>query len=168
MGKFSKQADQYSVDLGLLFSRTIRMALLAGLMMAIRVTKHDSSNAAVHWLIAAKNRSRPSTRRYGKLRDLRGTSSRAGVAPVGKRRDAGKNAKLAERFARDREIREVLEKLVTGRRPETIFYFFNAIEPDSDYGKNANIREAGEAGLEETRRIFFNRIAAGNVRKNPL
>ena len=165
MGKFSEQANRVGMDLSALFSRSIRLALLAGLAMAVASTKHDSSNAAVHWLLAAKGKSRPSSRRYGKLRDLRGTATRPGVAPVGKRRDAGKNAKLAERFVREREIREVVEKLVAGRRPERIFYFSNPINPDSGYGDNANIQEAGEAGIQETLRIFENRVAAGQVRK---
>jgi hypothetical protein len=166
MGKFAKQANELSVDLGALFSRAIRQAVMAGLVMALQVTKHDSSNAAVHWQVAAKGRSRPASRRYGQLRDLRETSTRPGVPPVGRRRDAGKNAKLAERFVRDKELREVVEKLVAGRSPETVFYFFNAIDPGSEYGHNANIEDAGRAAVEEVRRIFENRMAAGQVRKS--
>jgi hypothetical protein len=165
MGKFSDQAGRVGTDLGALFSRSIRQALLAGLLLAVQNTKHDSSNAAVHWLIAAKGKSRPASRRFGKLRDLRATSTRPGTPPVGRRRDAGKNAALAQRFVRDRELKEVVEKLVAGRSPETIFYFFNAIDPESQYGENANIEEAGQMAVQETRRIFDNRVAAGQVRK---
>lgn len=167
-GKFSKQAEQFNLDLGLLFSRSIRMALLAGLVMAVRTTKHDSSNAAAHWLLAARSsRSRPGQRKWGKLRDLR---ERAGISnpPVGKRDSKGKNAALTERFVRDRELKEVLDKLVSGRRPETVFYFFNAIPADWHYGENANIEEAGAAAMAEVRRVFDMRIAAGQARKKPL
>lgn len=167
-GKFAKAAEQFNIDLGQLFNRAIRMALLAGLAMAVRTTKHDSSNAAVHWLIAARSRSRPASRRYGKMRDLRGTATRPGTPPVGKRRDAGKNAALAERFVRDRELREVIAKMVAGRRPESVFYFYHPLEPGQEYADNAEIEEAGKAALAETLRILQNRIAAGQARKNPL
>ena len=166
MGKFADQAKELSVDVGALFSRAIRQAVMAGLVMAVQVTKHDSSNAAVHWQIAAKGRSRPAARRYGTLRDLRETSTRPGVPPVGRRRDAGKNAALTQRFVRDKELREVVEKLVAGRNPATVFYFFNAIDPETEYGHNANIEAAGLAAVEEVRRIFENRMAAGQVRKS--
>ena len=166
MGKFAKQAQELSVDVGALFSRSIRQAILAGLVMAVQVTKHDSSNAAVHWQIAAKGKSRPSSRRYGTLRDLRQTSTRPGVPPVGRRRDAGKNAALTMRFVRDKELREVVEKLVVGRNPATVFYFFNALDPESEYGHNANIEEAGLSAVQEVQRIFENRMAAGQVRKS--
>lgn len=165
MGKFANMADQVNLDLGALFSRSIRRALLAGLVIAVQMTKHDSSNAAAHWLIAARGRSRPAGRTWGRLRDLRGTATKASTNPVGKRRDHGKNAALAQRFVRDRELREVVEKLVAGRSPETVFYFYNAIEPDSDYGQNANIQEAADAARQEVTRQFENAMAAGQVRK---
>lgn len=167
-GKFSKAAEQFNIDLGELFNRAIRMALLAGLAMAVRTTKHDSSNAAVHWLVAARGKSRPGGRKYGRIRDLRGTTTRPSVHPVGKRRDGGKNAALAERFVRNRELREVIEKLVAGRRPETVFYFYHALEPGEEYAENANIEDAGKAALAETLRVMQNRIAAGQARKNPI
>lgn len=165
MGKFSALADQVNVDVSALFNRSIRMALLSGLAMAVGITKHDSSNAAVHWLLAAKARSRPSSRRFGKLRDLRGTASRPGMAPVGKRRDGGIHEAAALKFVRERELKEVVDKMVSGRSPETIFYFYNAIEPDSQYGENANIGAAGAAAVQEVLRIFENRVMAGQVRK---
>ena len=167
-GKFSTATEQFNIDLGALFNRAIRMALLAGLAMAVRTTKHDSSNAAVHWLVAARGKSRPGGRRYGKLRDLRGTATRPGVPPVGKRRDGGKNAALAERFVRNRELSEVIEKLVSGRRPETLFYFYHPLEPGEEYTDNALIEEAGKAALAETLRVMQNRMAAGQARKRPI
>lgn len=165
MGKFSDQTSTLSLDLSALFSRSIRRALLAGLGMAVHTTKHDSSNAAAHWLIAAKGRSRPGSRTWGKLRDLRGTGSRPATPPVGKRRSYGANQVATERFVRDRELREVVEKLVAGRSPETIFYFYNAIEPDSEYGKNAEISAAAAYAVQEVTRQFNNAIQSGQVRK---
>lgn len=164
--KFKTMTDNFALNLSALFNRSIRQALLAGLVVAVQTTKHDSSNAAAHWLIAAKGASRPAGRKWGKLRDLRGTGSEPGTPPVGKRRDKGKNAKLAERFVRDRELREVIEKLVAGRTPETVFYFYNAIETGSDYEARANIAEAGMAATQEVARKFENAITSGNVRKS--
>lgn len=164
-GKFRTMTDNFSLELNALFSRSIRRALLAGLTIAVQTTKHDSSNAAAHWLIAAKGKSRPGARTWGKLRDLRGTAKKSATAPVGKRRDAGKNAALTQRFVRDRELREVIEKMVAGRTPETVFYFYNAVPVDSEYERNANIDDAGRAAVQEVQRQFTNAIEAGNVRK---
>lgn len=167
MGEFAKQAAKFNIDLGALFNRAIRVALLSGLAMAVRTTNHDSSNAAVHWMIASVRRSRPESRKFGKLRDLRQTA-RESNPPVGSRRSYGKNRALTERFVRDREIKDVLDKMVVGRKPESIFYFFNALDPNWRYGVNANIDAAGRAALEEVKRVYDRRIAAGNSRKNPL
>lgn len=164
-GKFKVMTDNFALDLTAMFSRAIRRALLAGLVMAVQVTKHDSSNAAAHWLIAAKGRSRPASRTWGKLRDLRGTKDRAPVEPVAYRRSKGKNKMLAQRFVRDRELREVIEKLVAGRTPETVFYFYNAIDPGSEYERSANIEAAGLAATQEVARQFANAIQTGQVRK---
>lgn len=167
-GKFAKAADKFSVDLGELFNRGIRQALLAGLSEVQRQTKQDSSNAAVHWQLAAKGRSRPASRRFGKLRDLRGNKSRPGVPPVGRRGDNGINAGATERFVREREIKEVIEKLVAGRRPATVFYFHHPLQPGWRYFENAHIETAGQAALARTIQVLQNRIAAGQARKNPL
>lgn len=165
--KFSKMAADYNVNLGALFNRAIRQALLAGLAMAVSSTKQDSSNAAAHWIIAAKSISQGG-RKWRQLRDLRETSVRPRTEPVGRRRDGGKNAALTLRFVRDRELRDVIEKLVAGRRPATQFYFYNAVDLASEYGANAHIEHAAEQAIQETQRVFQNRIAAGQARKNPL
>lgn len=164
-GKFRVMADNFALELEALFSRSIRRALLAGLVVAVQTTKHDSSNAAAHWLIAAKGKSQPTRRTWGKLRDLRGTSKRTAIAPVGKRRDGGKNAALTQRFVRGRELREVIEKMVAGRTPETVFYFYNAVPAGSEYEHNANITDAGMAAVQEVVRQFDNAMQTGNVRK---
>lgn len=164
-GKFKRQADQYGFDLKELFSRAIRQALIAGLEAAIKGTEQDSSNAAVHWQLASSKGSRPASRKFGKLRDLRGTKLKAPVKPVGYKDDEGKNAAVVLKFVRDKEIREVVDKLVSGRDPDTMFYLYNAIVDGSAYGDNAKIDDAAKAGLAAVKRIFDNRIAAGNVRK---
>lgn len=170
MGKFSKQAAKFEVDLGALFNRAIRQALLAGLAMAISNTKQDSSNAAAHWTIKAKGQARSSGRAWTKLRDLRQTNSRKKTPPVGHRRDGGINASAALSIVRERELKDVIDKFVAGRKPSTVFSFFNPIEEGSEYGKNLDgtLSAAGNAAVEEVHRIFQNRIAAGQARKRRL
>ncbi|QBJ04565.1 hypothetical protein HOV23_gp009 [Pseudomonas phage Lana] len=164
-GKFKTLTDNFALDISAMFSRAIRRALIGGLVVAVQTTKHDSSNAAAHWLIAAKGKSRPGSRVWGKLRDLRGTSSRPATPPVGKRRSYGANEIATVKFVREREMREVVEKLVAGRSPETIFYFYNAIATGTDYEHNAEIEAAGMAATQEVARQFNNAIQSGQVRK---
>lgn len=167
-GKFSKATERYSADLGELFNRSIRQGLLSGLAMAVRSTIHDSSNAAAHWLIAARGKSRPASRRFGQIRDLRATLKGGEHPPIGRRGDHGANAVATERFVRERELKDVIDKLVTGRRPATIFYLYHPLHPDWHYYENAGIDAAGSAGLAEITRVIQNRLAAGQARKNPL
>lgn len=163
-GKFEKQFTQFAVELEQLYSRAIRRALLAGLYTALDVTKHDSSNAAVHWLLVAKMRSRPTTRRFGKLKDLRQTGTRAATPPVGKRGSMGAQKSRTITFVRDKELREVVDKFVSGRAPETKFALYTSIDPESEYGINANISEAGQAALATIKEIFDEQVKKGKVR----
>lgn len=166
-GKFRKMTDTVSVNLSALFSRAIRQALLAGVAMAVSRTKQDSSNAAAHWMVASRGGriARPESRRFGKLRDLRGNKSRPGVHPVGRRGDAGINSAKVLKYVREKELREAVDKLVMGRDPETVFYLFNAVGDVKGYDSNAEIAAAGQAAIQEIKRIFEMRMAAGNVRK---
>lgn len=179
MGKFSKQAAKFEVDLGALFNRAIRQALLSGLAMAVRTThstdaksknkgSQDSSNSAAHWTIKAKGVTRTSGRAWTRLRDLRHTSTRARTGSIGRRRDKGINKDATISFVRDREMRDVVEKFVSGRSPTTVFSFFNPIDESSEYGERLNLSEAGQAAVEEVHRIFRNRINAGQARKRRL
>lgn len=170
--KFSGQAKQLSDALGEVFNRALRASLLDGLATAVEMTKHDSSNAAAHWMLAG-SRSRPSARRLGRLKDLRGTlgirsTARAPVFPVGYRDDGGIHKAETLRFVRERELKEVIDKLVSGRNPEFKFYFYNAAGDEAQYSYNANIQAAGEAAVQATIESAARRIAAGNARKVPL
>lgn len=169
---FTKEADQFNEALGQLFNRAIRSALLAGLLAATKFTRHDSSNAAVHWMLAGADgrKSRPWQRKLGRIQDLRGTKgvrgpAREPVPPVGYRDDEGKNASAASAFVRDRETQEVLDRLVVGRSAETRFYFYSAVGEDEEYAENAQISEAGEAAVARTLEVAERHIAAGNVRR---
>lgn len=167
-GKFKKLTDTMAMDISALFNRAIRQALIAGVAMAVARTKQDSSNAAAHWMLASKTgkTARPESRRFGKLRDLRGNKSRPGIHPVGRRGDNRANSGTVLKYVREKELREVVDRLVTGRDPETVFYLFNAVGNVERYAANAEIAAAGEAAMQEIKRIFEMRVAAGNVRKS--
>lgn len=186
MGKFSDLADATVLDIGALFNRSIRAALVAGLVTAVRATRHDSSNAAAHWMVAADNgnKSRPWLRKTGKINDFRGTRGargeeppRAPVAPVGYRRDNGKNFAATVRFVRERELKDVIQRLVQGRHPEAKFYFYHPLaegmqSEDSEiedldlYKERAKIQEAGESAVEAVGLAFQRNMLSGNVRKS--
>lgn len=167
-GKFAKEASRFNLDLGALFNRSIRAALLAGLEVAVKSTYHDSSNAAVHWAILAVGSRIGRGRKIGRINDFRGTNSRSPVLPVGYRDDAGENAVVTLRYVRDRELREVVDRLVAGRHPSTKFFFNHPLETDSVYAARADIEQAGQSALAATEKVFLARIAAGQSRKNPL
>lgn len=163
-GKFAQAVALFSADLEKLYVRAIRRALLAGLEAAIANSVHDSSNAGVHWMLVAKTRSRPASRKFGKLRDLRQTNKRNATPPVGRRGSAGSQKSATIAFVRDKEIREVIEKFVTGRSPETKFALYNAIDPESEYGINAAIGDAGQIALATIKEIFDDQVSKGKVR----
>lgn len=169
--KIGAQTDAISYHLSQLFTRAIKQALLDGLAVAVNETHHDSSNAAAHWMIGARangGNTRPASRQLGKLKDLRGTNTQAPVYPVGYRGDGGSNKAQTLKEVRARELHEVLEDLLTGRRPETRFYFYNAAGGDDEYSDNAYIRYAGEQAVAATIASAERRIAAGATRKVPL
>lgn len=182
-GRFEEEAERAVVDLTRLFNRSIRAALVVGLVTAVRATKHDSSNAAAHWMVAADNgsKSRPWSRKTGKINDFRGTKgsattdARAPVAPVGYRRDGGKHAAATVRFVRERELAEVINRLVQGRHPEGKFYFYHPLAAGAEseavddvglYAERAHVEEAGNSAVEATAQAFHRNLMAGNVRKS--
>lgn len=176
MGKFSDAAQRFQVDLHELFNRAIRQALLAGLTLAVSQTKQDSSNAAAHWTIKVRGQQRSGGRAWTRLRDMRETQARRKAPGVGKRRDEGRNAAAALSMVRDRELRDVINKFVSGRSPSTIFSFFNPIEEGSEYSdsidgstlKGMTLSEAGQAAVERVQDILQKRIIAGQTRKRRL
>jgi hypothetical protein len=176
-GKFQEDARRFGVSVGEVFNRAMRQALIAGLAMAIERTKHDSSNAAAHWMLGARTKSRPATRQpFGTVQDLRRTRNNAGYSPIGSRGDHGANAAAVLKFVREREIQKVLDQYLVGRKPPSEFFFYNAVADmtnpapgqETSYAERANIKNAGEAAVQATLREVQNRIAAGQARKNPL
>jgi hypothetical protein len=177
MGKFAAEAMRFQVDLHELFNRAIRQALMAGLTAAVNKTKQDSSNAAAHWTIKVRGQQRSGGRAWSRLRDLRETRTGGKKSPgVGRRRDAGKNRQAVLTLVRDRELRDVVNKFVSGRSPSTIFSFFNPIEEGSDYWDfietsdlpGLTLSEAGQLAVERVQDILAKRIAAGQTRKRRL
>ena len=168
--KFQAEGERLGQYVGQLFNRAIRSALLEGLQAAVKSTKHDSSNAAAHWMLAGADggKSRPWQRRLGTIQDMRGTKSRSPTPPVGYKGDGGSNSAETVRFVRERELKEVLDKLVKGHNPEFRFYFYNAVGGDDKYSANASIETAGGEAVNRTLLAAARRIIAGNTRKVPL
>lgn len=183
MGKFSDMADLVVLDVSQLLNRSMRAAILTGLVTAVRSTTHDSSNAAAHWMVASDDgrKSRPWQRKTGKINDFRGTKgargeegARAPTAPVGYRRDGGKNRGRTVTFVRERELREVISKIISGRKPDGRFYFYHplaaqdsseVVEDLEKYKEAAGIEDAGNSAVEAASQAFARHFAAGNVRK---
>ena len=168
--EFKKQAEELNEYVAKLFSRAIQTGLLKGLEAAVRATVQDSGQAATHWMLAGANgsTSRPWQRKLSKLTYLRGTKSRAPVAPVGYRGDGGAHENEVVKFVRARELEEVLKKLISGRTPEFKFFFYNAVADVNNYRQNANILAAGQEAIDATLRYAEAQIAAANTRKVPL
>lgn len=158
---FEKQAVALGDYLSQLFVRSIRAAILRGLDAATSITKHDSSQAAMHWMVAGIDRktSRPMQRKYGKLQYIKGK------APVGLRGAGGAQAAEVQKYVHQRELTDVINKLVAGRRPDFQLYFYNAVGEVSRYSENANIDKAGLAAVVETIRYAEAQFAAANTRK---
>lgn len=141
---------------------SIRTGLAEGFKTTLKLTTHDSSNAAVHWLIGVKGKTRPGSRRpYGQYQDLRGK----GDPLVGVKGDAGKYKADAVEKILDKEIREVIAKHAAGNKPSTNFYFQNSVGNIDGYRENANIVEAGNAGIAQAVAVFEREIASGKVLK---
>lgn len=183
--KFSKLATSVGFDLAHLFNRAIKQSLIAGINAATLATVHDSSNAAVHWMVAGASgrTSKPWARALGSLKDLRGTLGRKGkrtgrrpVLPVGYRGDDGANKDVAVKFVTLRERGEVIDRLVAGRNPETRFKFYHALaegrfseaysaEEVGRYRNSANIDEAGNAAVAAALQAAERAVLAGQGRK---
>lgn len=185
MGKFTKQAAKINLDLSHLMNRAIKRALIAAITTATQETVHDSSNAAVHWMLAAQDGkvSKPWARKTGTLRDLRGTIGRKGVRParkpqlpVGYRGDGGENQGMAVKYVSLRERTQVIDMLVAGRHSITGFRLYHplleerfaepyTLENIKKYRRNAGIVLAGKAAVEAAREAAYAAVMAGLGRK---
>ncbi len=162
--QFEDQAIAIGNYLSQLFVRSIRAAALRGLEAAVATTKHDSSQAAMHWMIAGMDAktSRPWQRKFGKLQYVKGQ------APVGVRGAMGAQRDAVMKAVKDRELTEVLEKLVAGRKPQFQLYFYNAVGDVEAYSDRALIDRAGLAAIAETVRYAEAQFTAANTRKVAL
>lgn len=176
-GKFERYTQEMALDLEQLFNRSIRSAMRASLEAAAKATQQDSSNAVVHWIIGTEGQERKGLGEFRNLRDLRGrygTGKRLKgkrsprLAVVGYRGDKrGKGFAPPVRFVTDR-ARDLLSAKVGGRSRIDRFFLYNATalkSGDAGYAENANIEEAGAAGLEMAHQAMSRNMIAGNIRK---
>lgn len=175
-GKFLREAQQRALGMEAFFNRSVQKALRAGIEAAVKSTRHDSSNAAAHWQVAGANgaRSRPKQRGFGVFKDRRGTATRTPQLPIGYRGDEGAVSNATLQYVVAKEKAEVIEKLATGRFPETKFYFYHAAfdgkseiggEDLERYKDNAELMQAGNAAVEAAFDVLAREFAAGRLRK---
>lgn len=177
MGKFRNQMREFSADISQLLNRNMQRALRAGIAEAVRKTRHDSSNAAYHWMVVPDG---PAPRRaYTSIRDLRQTKGVRGPqrrrsGTVGLRGAGGANKGATIGHVRRREDEVVIRRAISGRKPPGKFHFYHALlsmksaMPTGDleqYRKNADIEAAGEAAVAATLEAFKRYMAQGKVRK---
>lgn len=182
-GKFREQAVDMNFSLSMLQNRAIKKAMAAGVQAAGLATHHDSSNAAVHWVVVPDGRRVRSS--WKVARDLRGLKGRGKarkgrrapkVAVVGYRGDNRDSyPALVLKVVRHvvaRERSKVLDKVVVGRLdPVRKFYFYNAIESGAfaaeksdDYAENAKLYSAGDAAVAAALRAAEEAFVAGFAR----
>lgn len=183
MGKFSRDAEILVQDMGRVFNQALRRSLAAAVRAAAENTNHDSSNAAYHWLIGEKTKSRPASRRLGTVRDLRGrvggkktrqgsSKKRRPKGTVGYRGDGGRNRYKTNNAVVSRG-KVIIEKYVSGRDPSREFVLYHGLldgktEDGINAGKyrdNANIDEAAKAGAEAFYEHMNRALRAGLFRK---
>lgn len=171
MGRHRKATEKLCEDLTELTNKAIKDALKAGMETAVLATHQDSSNAAAHWIIVPIGE-RPRSPWFT-ARDLRagGNAKRrkvikhrlfkkAGdgvVGAVGEDRTYSKPemTKKVASYVKEREVREVLDRVLVGRKTAVRKYMlYNAIQENNlgktidgnseAYIRNANLDKAGK------------------------
>lgn len=165
--KFAAQADQLAETITQLFVASIRKGITDGLRMAVQTTRHDSSNAAAHWMVGFGSQNIYG-RKYGKLSDLRRGKDPLVGSKGDKRTDRGMTADVNKAIVA-REVETAIEKYARGQKPELSYYYYNAAASNDRYATNAKIKEAGKQAVAESVASFNREISLpGNIRRNRL
>lgn len=150
-----------------MFVSAIREGITRGFEQAVENTIQDSSNAATHWMVGVEGKGNIYSRKYGKLRDLRGGKDPL-VGNKGDGRGSGAVAASVVKAVVDREVSTVLKRYAQGQKPELGFYFYNAVASDSKYDFNTLVSDAGQYGIEYAKAYFDREIELGNTRRNRI
>lgn len=168
MGKFALKHEKIAQEVERLTNRALRQSMRTALRTAIEKTVHDSSNAAVHWMIAEASKSRPASRDMGTVKDLRETKRDGKKHPlVGSVRSHGSNRGKATSGVVDRETELVLRRYIFGHTRSTNFYLYHGLPNNAEitdaqqYADRAKIEAAGLAGARAARRAFFEYLKKG-------
>ena len=149
MGRFTDYTNMFAANLSELNNQAIQRAISQGFRALMDSTKMDSGQAAFYWQIVTEG--------SGVGRTASGPlefKERRGVAPVGKRGDKGANRKQLTQLRRG-EINSFIKKRVSGRSPDTKFYFKNPIfDSDMDYVENAELRQALKDAADVTMEYY--------------
>lgn len=150
MGKFTEYTNMFSANLEELNNQAIRRAVAQGFKSLLASTKMDSGQAAYLWQLVSEG-SGVGRKPSGPLsfRRVRGQP------PVGKRGDRGAGRRAIEQVKRG-EIESFLKQRVSGRTPDTKFYFLNPIFDASldKYVDNAELRQALKDAAEVTMEYY--------------
>lgn len=173
--KWEKYAEEHGLWVGGFMNRAIRETLKTGIHVLVENTKMDSGRAATHWMIVPnKMGPRTGSRKHGKFRPEYGES------PVGYPGEKGRMAPQVISHVTMRETTKVIDRSVAGRRPATVFRFYNAIPETYDerapgistqqnYHVNAQLEQAKNASLEAmSNKLLMYWSRNRYVRKVPL
>lgn len=174
-GKWEMYAEAQGMWIGGFFNRAIRGTLKVGIEVLVQNSHMDSGRAATHWMIVPNKKGpRTGSRKHGKFRPDYGES------PVGYPGEKGRMSATVVSHVTQRETVKVIERAVKGRRPATIFRFYNAtpvtyddthsmVKTEQNYQANARLEEAKNAALDAMGNKLLMFWSRGQyIRKDPL
>lgn len=169
--KFSLYANKFYEEMRQHYVETMREALKQAISVAVRNTHHDSSQAAMYWMVGIEGHTNPADRTPTNIpgEDSEGNVSTGNLAylhgwyrPVGFKGDGGSNAEAVATHVEAREAAQAIDKYIVGQVFPTKITLYNKVmifedrpgKGGIDYSKAAGIRDAAQAGLEQARAVF--------------
>lgn len=161
MGRFQEYMGMFAANLEELNNQAIQRAVSYGFRALMDSTKMDSGQAAYYWQVITEG--------SGVGRTASGPltfTDRRGQPPIGNRGDHGANRKALTQLRRS-EIDSFIKKRVSGRNPDTKFYFKNPIFDASvdDYVENAELAQALKDAADVTIE-YYNRLMLRWINSN--
>lgn len=150
MGKFTEYANMFAAELRELNNQAIQRALSQGFRALMDSTKMDSGQAAYFWQIITEG-SGVGRVSSGPLTFV----DKRGTPPLGNQGDKGSMRKELTSLRRG-EIDAFIKQRVSGRNPDTKFYFKNPIFDASmdKYVENATLRQALKDAADVTMEYY--------------
>lgn len=164
MGRFTEYANSFGMQLEEMNNQAMRRALEQGFKTLLASTKMDSGRAAYHWqfVTAGADGVKHVQGSLAYRADVRGHS------PVGSKGSGG-SSRDAITSLRRAEVGSFIRRRVSGRNPDTQFYYYNPVFDlsDSHYAENATLREAlreaANVTMEYYLRLMRRYVATGGT-----